>query len=142
MTDDSTLCNVDPETVPLFSLQGQVIRARVVDVYDGDTLKAIFILPGTARLVKMSCRLRGIDAPEIRPRKSIEGREEVMERARASRKRLCGLVCNTPDPRHNTEVLTLECGPFDKYGRLLVRVVCRECVVNDVMIDEGWARAM
>ena len=61
--------NLD-NTVELFSLEGQEHLAKVVDVYDGDTIKCVF--PIHNKLYRWNCRLSGVDTPEIRTRCSIE----------------------------------------------------------------------
>ena len=53
---------------PLFSLEGQEIKAKVVSVYDGDTVKCVF----PKKDVKWNCRLSGVDTPELRTRNKIE----------------------------------------------------------------------
>ena len=53
---------------PYFSncVNNQSIEAKVISVYDGDTIKALFPLNGV--MYKWNCRLVGIDTPEIRTR--------------------------------------------------------------------------
>ena len=51
---------------PNFSLKDLVIDAKVISVYDGDTIKCIF--PFKGEFYKWNCRLSGIDTPEIRTR--------------------------------------------------------------------------
>ena len=47
-------------------LNGTTIQGKIVSVYDGDSVKALLPLNGI--LYKWSCRLSGIDTPELRTR--------------------------------------------------------------------------
>jgi endonuclease YncB( thermonuclease family) len=66
--------NVD-NNVELFSLEGQEHLAKVVDVYDGDTIKCVFPIHNT--LYRWNCRLSGVDTPELRTRCSIEKNMDI-----------------------------------------------------------------
>ena len=57
-------------TCPLFSLVGQEHNAKVVDVYDGDSIKIVIKLSGTFQ--KFNCRLADIDTPELRSKNMNE----------------------------------------------------------------------
>ena len=35
----------------------------------------------------------------------------------------------------------VRCGDFDKYGRLLVEILCDDCLVNDWLIQNNYAFA-
>lgn len=112
-----------------FSLEGCSVWARVVDVYDGDTFRAIFRLPVEGGpMVKMKCRVLNINAPEMKPRLTTPDCQNVMQRACQARDRLCELVTGSRSgesiDQDNTMIVSLACGPFDKYGRLLVKVTC------------------
>ena len=110
---------------PKFSLEGQEIQAKVVSVYDGDTIRCIFPLHDT--FYKWSCRLVGIDTPEIRTRC-----KEVKKYGYHVRDKLREKILD--------KIVKLKCGEFDKYGRLLVTVICEEnCCVNQWLIDNKYA---
>lgn len=105
----------------------QVIEAKVVSVYDGDSIKAIFPLHGV--LYKWTCRLTGIDTPELRTSCDVE-----KEMGYKVRDILREKILN--------KVVKLHCWELDKYGRLLVRVICDDGVcVNDWLIDNEYAFA-
>lgn len=53
-----------------FSFDGIITKCKVVNVYDGDTVTIVFYMNDTP--IKTKFRLLGYDAPEIKPRKSIE----------------------------------------------------------------------
>jgi len=48
----------------MFSLEGQYKLCKVVDVYDGDTIKVVFDLNGS--LYRWTIRMIGYDSPEMR----------------------------------------------------------------------------
>ncbi len=96
-----------PIKAPKFLLDDLSFRARITSVYDGDTIKAIFKFRGVYNT--WSCRIIGIDTPELRT-KNLEEKELGYK----ARDFLRGLVLN--------KVVQLKCHKFDKYGRLLVDV--------------------
>ena len=58
--------------IPEFSLCGQSLKGKVVEMYDADTCK--IVLPLNNTLYKFTCRLNGIDAPEMKPNKEKPNR--------------------------------------------------------------------
>ena len=113
-------------SVGLFSLEGQEHRAKVVDVYDGDTIKCVF--PIHNKLYRWNCRIAGVDTPEIRTRCKPEKAFGYTVRDLLREKIL-------------NKVIYLQCGEFDKYGRLLVNILCDDCLVNDWLIENNYAFA-
>ena len=113
---------------PKFSdcVKGKSVEAKIVSVYDGDTVKAIFPLNGV--LYKWNCRLTGVDTPELRTRHALEKKHGYMVRDELRKKIL-------------NKVVILECDDLDKYGRLLVKIVCEDgkCNVDEWLIDSGYA---
>jgi endonuclease YncB( thermonuclease family) len=108
-----------------YSLAGTAYIAKIVDIYDGDSCKVIIYRNG--EFVRYTCRLLGIDAPEIKLKTS---------RAFQARNRLIQLVTNYPIDlestsnhttithllQQNTKLVVITCDKFDKYGRLLIRI--------------------
>ena len=91
---------------PLFSLKGQVYVAKCVKCYDADTVHVVIELTkGTYS--RFCCRLSGIDTAEIRTKNPAEKKH-----ACAARDYLKGMVMN--------KLVLVQCGDFDKYGRLLI----------------------
>lgn len=127
--------------VPIFSMKGLTLLAKVVEIYDGDTFKAIFHFPHGGdenNVVKMTCRLHGIDAPEMRPRKTLENRAEHIRKAYQARQRLCQLLTDSPENLDdNKKLIQLHFTGTDKYGRCLVE--CED--VKTIMIAEGLCTA-
>ena len=106
-----------------------VYRAQVLSVYDGDTITVMIDL-GLRIKVRASCRMLGIDTPEIRGKTATEKKMALV-----ARDRLREMVLGT-------EVTLHSIAKPDKYGRLLVRVWSDEHgYVNGVLLDEGLARA-
>ena len=166
-------------SVPEFSLQGRKIWVKVVGVYDADTCRVVLYLGDT--LTQFNVRLTGIDTPEMRPSRNKPNRDIEKKKAIQARNRLITLVSDvqiSPDSHSrkktiqnllakNNKLVVLECGDFDKYGRLLGRIKitrpttvgggsdgggngvgdcdsgCEgeaEIDVNNILIKEGFAR--
>ena len=115
--------NVDNK-VELFSLEGQEHLAKVVDVYDGDTIKCVFPIHNT--LYRWNCRLSGVDTPELRTRCSIEKKHGYKVRDYLRDKIL-------------NKMVYVQCNDFDKYGRLLVNILYDGCIINDWLIKNDYA---
>lgn len=124
---------------PVFTLDSEVIRAKVVYVYDGDTIHIVFPiydLHGKKVIRKWKCRLVGIDTPELRTKDEKEQGYAI-----------ASIVRDLLLHQH----IYVECGKFDKYGRLLVtiqtkglkgdwKVHGRTCrTLNEWMIHMGYA---
>ena len=124
------ICNkeIDWQTITddtkLFSFENEQIQAKVVSVYDGDTVKCVF--PSNGKMYKWNCRLTGVDTPELRTLCKVEKKfgYEVRDYLREK-------ILN--------KVVTLHCGDFDKYGRLLVTIQYDDCMVNQWLIDNNYA---
>lgn len=95
------------DNVKLFGFEGKVKEAKVVNVYDGDTCKVVF--PVSKKLHKFNCRINGVDTPEIRTRNKKEKEYGLKVRDELRKKIL-------------NKVVLIECGDFDKYGRLLIDI--------------------
>ena len=90
-----------------FSLENEIKTAKCVDVYDGDTIQLVFPLQN--QLYRWTCRLTGIDTPELRTRNKTE-------------KKFGYIVRNTLREKILNKMVVVECGEFDKYGRLLGKI--------------------
>lgn len=113
------------EDAPNFSLDGYKTNGRIASVYDGDTVRIIFSFHGT--FYKWNCRLTGIDTPELRTSNAKEKEYGYQVRDILREKIL-------------NKVVSVECGKFDKYGRLLVTITCDEnCCVNKWLVENKYA---
>jgi endonuclease YncB( thermonuclease family) len=125
-------CNKD---IPEFSLCGLTLKGKVVEVYDGDTCK--IVLPLQNSLYKFTCRLNGIDSPEIKPKKDKPNRDNEILLAKKARNELLKLIIPNNslfdnidikkediciELEKNKKLVIVKCLEFDKYGRLLVEL--------------------
>ncbi|MCH9717064.1 MAG: thermonuclease family protein [Gammaproteobacteria bacterium] len=134
--------------VAFFTDEGRVMLAKVVHIYDADTVHCVVEKDG--QLGKLNVRLSGIDTPEMRPSKSQGNRDQEKMAARIARNKLVELVTGVPvDPflanindlvDQHRELIHLECMGEDKYGRTLgiLKLVDGSCV-NDILVEEGYA---
>ena len=109
---------------PLFGLKGKTKWAKVVKVYDGDTIHVVFYLG--FKLYRWKCRLLGIDTPEIKTKSEIEHAAAIK-----AKEKLSDLILN--------KIITIECNNFDKYGRLLITVYKSRVNINKFMVRQGYA---
>lgn len=107
------------------TFRGQKIRAKVLDVYDGDTVTLALLFH--ARPYQVKCRLAQINAPEIRTRDSAEKQAGL-----SARDYLRLLILN--------QIVTVECGDWDKYGRMLGTIYFHHENVNELLLAKGYAK--
>lgn len=98
------------DNVKEFGFDGETKEAKVVSVYDGDTVKVVF--PVLRKIYKFNCRINGVDTPEIRTRDKDEKEYGLKVRDELRKKIL-------------NKVVDIHCGDFDKYGRLLIDIQCK-----------------
>jgi len=125
------------QNTPYFSFHGYECYARVVDVYDGDTLTAVFEFKG--EFYKFKIRLSNIDTCEIKS-KQVEIKNKALE----AKKRLLDLIRkgdNGIELNDKVFLVYLKCGKFDKYGRLLCDVLSMEKDINfgEILLNEHLA---
>lgn len=128
-----------------FTLNGIKTFARVVDIYDGDTMTCV--IPLFNSYYKFTVRLDGIDTCEIR-NKNLE----LKHKGLLARKLIIDTLCldNTCTIditkkelqeylKKNTIIVWLECLEFDKYGRLLGKIYKDKHSnksLSDILLDE------
>jgi endonuclease YncB( thermonuclease family) len=139
-----------------FSLAGQTLLAKVVYVYDGDTVHCVVRLNN--QLTKFNCRLMGIDSPEIAPKNIVdkEARQQEVNSAIKSRNYLIERVTDQKVDegmskkdikelcKKSTKLINIKCHEFDKYGRLLIDIYNTDNTnksINMDMIDNKYAVA-
>jgi endonuclease YncB( thermonuclease family) len=138
-------CNF--QTTPAFTLENNVYFAKVIDIYDGDTVTCAFKL--FDNYYKFAVRLYGIDTCELKSK----NREQALR----ARMRLYELVTkmsskeidlgiarkNLRTVLENSEcIVILKCGKFDKYGRLLGTLYAtdnNEQSFNQILVSEKLA---
>ena len=122
------------KSTPVFTLEGDMKLCKVVDIYDGDTIKVVFM--DNNRINKWNIRMEGYDSPEMRPSRKLENRDEIKKKAIEAKNYLKSLIMN------ENQLVYLKCGKFDKYGRLLGYVYINEDdteSVNEMMIKNNHA---
>lgn len=112
--------------IKYFSLDGYETKAKVVKVYDGDTVHVIFQM--FDKFYKWNCRILHVDTPELRT-KDLEEKKRGYE----CRDKLSALILD--------KIVLLNCSTFDKYGRLLVEITVPETglKIHEYLISEGLA---
>jgi endonuclease YncB( thermonuclease family) len=116
---------------------GKQVIAKVVSVYDGDTITAIFRLNPASPPLKYSVRLTGIDTPEMKPLKTVPNREALIALAKSARDFIIS--------RTTGQLVMLDLQGLDKYGRVLARVYLTPTpdptyCINDMLIQAGLAK--
>jgi micrococcal nuclease len=101
-------------------------KAIITEVYDGDTVTANIDLGFNIWLNDQKLRLYEINAPEVRGIERVQGEK--------SRNFLRGLVLNK-----EVIIETIK-DRKEKYGRYLVRIWLNGKNVNDLLVNNGYAR--
>ena len=105
----------------------QIRFAKVVKVYDGDTITVAAKLPfNESPIYRFSVRLRSIDSPEIKGQSQKE----------------CELAILARDALHNLifdKIIELRHNGKEKYGRLLADLYYKDLHINKWMVDKGYA---
>ena len=118
----------------LYKLKGN-FRAKVVDVYDGDTITIVIF--NKYGFEKHKLRMYGYDSPEMKPKLDVPDRENGIAKAKEAKKFLSDIVLNN--------IVEFESMGFDKYGRLLGKIYQLEYFskvdINQLMIDNGHGYA-
>jgi len=112
-------------SVPFFTLKGHKCSAKVVHVYDGDTVHLVFEYFG--QLFKWHTRIAHVDTPELRT-KNVEEKKKGYE----VRDKLIELI--------QDKIVDIECLDFDKYGRVLAEITYNGERIDKWLIDRGYAK--
>jgi endonuclease YncB( thermonuclease family) len=108
-----------------FGFEGETKTSKVVNVYDGDTIKVVFQV--MRKLYKFNCRISGVDTPEIRTR-NLKEKELGLKVRDELRKKILN------------KIVKIKCGEFDKYGRLLIEVITNDNEkIKDWLINNDYA---
>jgi micrococcal nuclease len=121
------LNSLDCSKISKFSLNNLETKAKVVSVYDGDTVTLVFKFAND--FYKWNCRLNGIDTPEMKSKDNDEKAFAIKARD-FLREQILG------------KIVDIKCGDFDKYGRLLISIFIENDInISDLMISEGYAKS-
>lgn len=121
------LKNLNTNDIKFFTLDKKYIYCLCCDVYDSDTVT--LILPIHKKYYKMKCRLLGIDGAELRTKDLDE-------------KRIAELGRDFVKETILGKVIKVQCGDWDKYGRLLVVIYHNtksKKSLNDILIEKNFA---
>ena len=120
------LNKLNPKDVKPFSFEGVEKYARIVKVYDGDTCTILF--RWKKQNIKTSCRILGIDTPELR---TSNKKEKAL--GYAAKEYLEYMILE--------QILKVKFSKDDKYGRPLVEIFLHNGTsVADLMIKQGHAK--
>ena len=121
--EDGTDIKVEDTVEFTFPIKG----GRVIKCYDADTITIASKLPyKESPLYRLSVRLSGIDAPEIKGKS-----EEEKELAKQARDFVSNLILN--------KYVRLENVESEKYGRILADVYIGDVHLNELLIKERYA---
>jgi endonuclease YncB( thermonuclease family) len=131
-------------STPGLSINGLKCYGRLIDVYDGDTVKVI--LPTFNSYYKFTIRLNGIDTCEIKSKDKI-----LQENGIKARDRVLELLTNNKkDTKKDIKNLLesevflvwVECFDNDKYGRILANIYKDENEkksISEILLEEKLA---
>lgn len=133
---------------PELSLKGIQTLARVVSVYDGDTMT--LVIPFKGDCYKFNCRLAGIDTCEIKSKvqknkdTAVQARNRLLQLMGLDVKELNAAYTRSQIQKMLSDTVTLvniDCYDFDKYGRVLVDVYDKTRTTNIVrcLLEEKLA---
>ena len=107
-------------------------NAKVIRVYDGDTIWVDIDLGFGVWMKNQSIRLKGINTPEVRGSEKIKGR--------VSRDRLIELL-ESAERDSSVTIQTTKTKQRGKYGRILGEIFIEneERSLNQILLDEGLA---
>ncbi len=126
--DDDELMKHDKST-PFLSVAGNHYRAKVVYIYDGDTMHVVFKEFG--KYFRWNCRIMNVDTPELRTKNEKE-------------KELGYKVRDILREKFQDKIVIVETYDFDKYGRLLIDVLFKDdsgrlIKLSDWLINNKYA---
>lgn len=148
----TTLTDAKIEDFIKFEFNGLHGQCRILDVYDGDTCTAGIVL--NDKFVQVRLRLKGINSPEIKPKKIIENRDEIIDNAYKAKQKLIELCTNiTPNDCKskkecqeimikNKKIVYIKMYEFDVFGRVISELFLdseyKHCI-NTMMIEGNFA---
>ncbi len=120
---------LNKEDAKKFTFENLITYGKVYKCYDGDTVSIIFKFNG--EYLRKTCRINGIDTPEI-SRCSEE--EKIL--GKEARDYLISIILN--------RVVEIEFIDTDKYGRPLIKIFLideNKTNINDLLIQKGYAQS-
>lgn len=128
--DIQILSEKTKDNTEFMTLNGNIYGAKVVHIYDGDTMHVVFKEFGN--YYKWNCRVQGVDTPEIRTKNAKE-------------KEFGYQVRDILRDRMLDKIVKIRTYDFDKYGRLLIDVFMPdeedEVMLSQWLIQNKYAHA-
>lgn len=139
------------DDVPYFNFDKVNMKAKVLRIYDGDTIICAFEYNN--KYYKHKFRLRGIDTPEIK-----DGSMDAFEARNTLIKLItsCNIDINDKSSyqkinnllKTNNKYISINCFEYDKYGRILADIYVEDnnsneqtlTNVNEYMLRNGLAK--
>jgi len=131
------------DNTPRFTLKNKRYNAKILDIYDADTITVCIDLEGFS-FVKINVRLYGIDTPELRGSQKelgLKARNYLITK-------LTDIVTDDNNTRNDirnminkdTHMIEVLFGDFDKYGRPLAIIYKDNININEMLVKEGYAK--
>ena len=160
MITNGLLEDCTKDNTPEFSLCGLTLQGKIIECYDADTCKIALPLPNTTTntFYKFTCRLNGIDTPEMKPLKTKPNRDNEILWAKRARAELLKMICDNSFVssfdnldikkdevikilKQNKKLVTVKALQMDKYGRVLVELYNgdSEKSFNDILVEKNLA---
>lgn len=108
------------ENTAYMSLINQEFTAKIVYIYDGDTMHVVFKKFG--EYYRWNCRVQGVDTPELRTKNESE-------------KAMGYKVRDVLRSLLQDQIVRIKCFEFDKYGRLLIDVYLLDDMPNSTNVS-------
>lgn len=131
-------------TTPKFTFNNRKYSAKILDIYDADTITVCIFLEGF-NYVRINVRLYGIDTPELRGDEKAEG----IKARNYLIKLLTDITIDNDTYTRNdirelinkdTCMVDVLFGDFDKYGRPLGTIYKDGIDINQLLIKDGYAK--
>ena len=122
MFKSTKLEKCDPNSIPFFSFEHIKTNCKVVSFYDGDS--CTIIVEQFGKFIKLKCRLKGIDTPELRSK----GLEYLVSRQ-----------VRDYVSKYHSKILKVHMFHGDKYGRTLIELFDEQGSINEHLIQNNMA---
>lgn len=124
-----------------FTFEGMITKAKVIDIYDGDTITIVFYFHDIP--IKDTFRMNGYDSPEMKPIKDIQNRNLHITAAKYVKEFLKKKLLN--------QIVWVKFSHKEKYGRLIGdlyminpnnknQFIGNEECINRLMISSGFGK--
>ena len=114
------------KTTKFYTLNKFNTWAKIVHVYDGDTVHAVFTHPDSSKIYKYKIRLAHIDTPELNSKNPKE-----VKKAKEAKRIVEEMI--------QDKIVFLELEGEDKYGRLLSNIYIDNINLNEFLIEKDYA---